>query len=491
MNTTLVGAVLLAWLPAVVILFRVIGPRRAVLVAILVGLLFLPSGQLGLGPAPFAFPVSKGTVTGLGLILGVLIFDRRSLAPVRPRWLDLPMAAFTLDPLIGLVVGVPGSAADVVDAILFRGLAWAVPYAMGRIYFARGDGPGTVVLALTISGLSYIPVCLYEEVAGPSRYLAVLIYQAPVNTITTDRLGGWRPDGFLNNGLEVAAWMAMTTVMATWLWLGGWRPPRCPGWAPAMALLAATISCRGVYGYILLAIGLASALLTRWLRSRAVLVALVVIPVIYMGLRGSGSWDGGLLVRGAGLAGRSGTVDFRLKAEDEVIRRVAGHDLAFGSGNYIWHAGLTRWPDGNWLHALWMGGLVGLSVRLMALSIVPATLALSRPRGRPDGRQAASPSWGLAAWCILLMIDDLHNSSYFMPTALVAGTLVGSYLSRDAGGLRAGAIAGDRPRSPLPVPLLVTVAILVVIELLGRSQRTSPPPPNPPALEGDPRDNRP
>ena len=198
MNTTLIRAVFLAWPPVVVILFRVIGPRRAVLAAILGGLLFLPRGQVELGPAPFALPIAKWTVTSLGLILGVLIFDRRSLIRARPRWLDLPMAAFVLAPLIGLATGVTGSGADIVDAISYRGLGLAVPYAMGRIYFAGGDGPKMVAIALTIAGLSYIPVCLYEEAVGPSRYLSILIYQTPLDEVTTGRLGGWRPVGFLN-----------------------------------------------------------------------------------------------------------------------------------------------------------------------------------------------------------------------------------------------------------------------------------------------------
>ena len=48
-----------------------------------------------------------------------------------------------------------------------------------------------------------------------------------------DRLGGWRPEGFLGNGLELAAWMALTTVMAAWLWLRGPGGPfGLPSWPP-------------------------------------------------------------------------------------------------------------------------------------------------------------------------------------------------------------------------------------------------------------------
>ena len=490
MNANLVLAVLLAWPPIVVALFRAIGPRRAALVGLLGGLLFLPTGQVRLGPEPFAFPVDKWNVTGLGLLLGALIFDRRSLVRARPGRLDLPMALYYLSPLIGLATGVPGSGVDILDLMIGRGLGWVVPYAMGRLYFGQAGGPSTVLLGLTIAGLSYIPVCLYEEVAGPSRYLSPLIYGTPVDELTTDRLGGWRPVGFLYSGLEVAAWMALSTVMAGWLWLGGWRPRLGPAWAPALALLAATISCRGVYGYILLGIGLASALLTRWTRSRAILVVLLLLPVIYMGLRSSGSWDGAILVEGADLTGRGDTVAFRLAAEEEFIRRVIGGRPAFGFGNYIWHAGWSRWPDGSWLRAFWMGGLVGLAVQLLALCVFPSALALSRPRGRPDGLQASSATWGLAAWCILSMIDGMHNATYFPPTALVVGTLIGSYASRGVGGPRAGPMAGDRAGSPWPVPLLVTVILLLGIEALGRSKGPGPPPP-PPTPGVDPRNHQP
>ena len=224
MNIDLIEAVLLAWLPVVVALFRAIGPRRAVLVGLLGGYLFLPVGQVMLGPSGFAFPLHKFTATGLGLLLGALIFDRRTLLRARPGWLDLPMLGYYLAPLIGLATGVPGSSTDILDVMIGRGLGWVVPYAMGRIYFGRGDGPATVAVALVIAGLSYIPVCLYEEIAGPTRYLAGLIYRIPYKETMVERIGGWRPEGLLSNGLTLAAWMALTTVMATWLWLGGtWR----------------------------------------------------------------------------------------------------------------------------------------------------------------------------------------------------------------------------------------------------------------------------
>ena len=428
MNVRLMEAVLLAWPLVVVALFRAIGPRRAVLVGVLAGNLLLPNHLFNLGPAGLPFSVSRYNMTGLGLLLGVLAFDRRTLLQPRPSWLDLPMLAFCLAPLVGLATGVPGSSVDVFDLVICRrGLGWLVLYAMGRIYLNRDDSPAEVAAALTIAGLCYIPICIYEEVAGPSMYLGSLIYGIPAKAHMVDRLGGWRPEGLVGDGLELSAWMAMSTLMATWLWLGGRRLGRWPSWPAALALVLATLSCRGVYGYLILAIGLPSALLTRSLRTRAVLATLIVVPVLYMGLRSTAIWDGRVLVRLATHIGREGTVDWRLIAEDQVIQRVLEYNPVFGLGNHIWnHAGtLTRWPDGGWLHVLWTGGFVGLALWIVAIHALPAALALSKPSGRPDARQAAAPSWALACWCILHMIDGLHNTSYLTPTALIAGTLIG------------------------------------------------------------------
>ena len=94
MNLGLIGAVLLAWPIVVTILFRAIEPRRAVLVGVLGGFLFLPPGTIVLDGLGFPFKLDKWTSTGIALICGVSIFDRRALLEARPGWLDLPMLAY-------------------------------------------------------------------------------------------------------------------------------------------------------------------------------------------------------------------------------------------------------------------------------------------------------------------------------------------------------------------------------------------------------------
>jgi hypothetical protein len=210
-------------------------------------------------------------------------------------------------------------------------------------------------------------------------------------------------------------------------------------------------------------------------------------------VRASGLWDGAQLVEMANLTGRGSTVDFRLRAEDEVIGKVLGRDPFLGFGTYVWHAQGIRWPDGSWLHAFWMGGLLGLACQLAAPYVVPAALALSKPPGRPNRWQASSPRWGLAAWCILQMIDNMHNTSYFTPTALIAGMLVGLHLAKVPAGLEAPASRRDtgRIRPNVSIPLLVTIVVLVAIEILGHLPRSPAAGPDSPVRKAAPPEDSP
>jgi hypothetical protein len=481
MNIQRIQAVFIAWPFVMAVLTRILGPRRAVLVGVIGGHLFMPAGDVTFDVAGLAIPFDRWKAISLGLIAGPLMFDVRALFKVRLSWFDLPIALYYLCPLIGLATGEPGSTVDVVDMMVGRGPVWVVPYVLGRAHFSGGDGPARIAEALVFFGLVYIPVCVYEEIVGPDNYLAFSIFGIPYGEGMVHRLGGWRPEGFLRDGIAVAAWMALTTVTATWLWLGGWKPGRWPAWAAALALLLAAISCRGIYGYILLALGLPAVLLTKWLRTRVFLIALAVMPLLYMTVRATGVWDASILVNSAKLTGREGSLQWRLEAEDEIVQRVSAYNLAFGMGGSVGKATLSRPTDGRWLQIFWMGGLVGLSLQVLTFHILPAALAIRRPSGRPDDRQAAAPSWALACWCILQLFDSLHNGSYFVPTGLVAGCLVGfsTWRGPEAFPEGRGPKAGRTDPRPIPFPLIATVIVLVAIEILGRWKTAPPPPPSP------------
>ena len=89
--------------PIVLVVFLVVGAssfawmdgRRALLLSMLGGWLFLPHFD-----GRFKFPVlnSKQAVVGAALLAGSVLFDSGRWRTFRPKWLDLPMAVFCLVP---------------------------------------------------------------------------------------------------------------------------------------------------------------------------------------------------------------------------------------------------------------------------------------------------------------------------------------------------------------------------------------------------------
>lgn len=466
--------VVLSWFPIALVLVRVLGPRRAAAIVLLGGYLFLP--RFAHWDIFGTITIEKRHVPGLAFLAAVLLLDRRTFLKFRPSWLDLPMLVFTVAPLIGCVAhrfDQLGASADQAFLILAE---WAIPYAIGRLYFDDGDGPLRLAGAIALGGLVYVPICWFETTAGPAWYLSGLLYEIQHYEGMVGRLGGYRPEGFLGNGLELAAWMALTTVMATWLWLSksGWRPLSLPPWVGSIVALilgATTIACRGVFGYGTLAIGLASTFVTIALRTRVLLMALVLLPPFYILARSTGVWDGHQMIQIARLAHKANTIEFRLASENRFVNETVARDLLFGFGGRAPYWTADSW----WVTAFKGGGLVGLVAQYAAFLLPAALVIFDRQRRFP----ARSVEMGLALFVVLHMIDSLLNTAPVAATPLIGGTLVASYLaggSRPTGTNRGRSTAGARrPTAAVPWPLLVTLVVLAVLEVIGRLPRSSPP----------------
>jgi hypothetical protein len=479
-----------AWLPVVAILFRVLGPRRASLIAVLAGLLLLPR-EAGDWLAFGTLTINKRTVSGVALLLGLIVADPRALLKSRPRPLDVPMWLFVLLPLASLAANRFQEPLVSIDQVWKNFFEWAMPYWLGRLYFGDRDGPRQVAVAIVIAGLTYLPVCVFEMVMGPKFYLLGLVYGIEPYGNMVERLGGWRPEGFLTNGIELTSWMAMTATLAAWLWFRkAWQPWRWPAWSPWLALTVVTLACRGVYGYASLALGLATATLSHLLRTRSLIAALALIAPTYIAVRVSGVWDGRQLVELAERAGKAGTISYRLRAEDEYIKKVMEHGPVFGFGGvnssiFDWYAQGHLWPDGWWIHVFRAGGFVGLVAFLLALFLVPAVVALATPAGRSGRASPGAVAWGLALWLIIHMIDSLQNMAFFTMTPLIGGTVISLFLDRENCRTHIATIAREPEPAPInPKPerspalvetpagyaatLAVVAAILVAPELVAR-----------------------
>lgn len=483
-NLVLINFALLVWTPIVVVLFRKLGRRNGTLFAVIGGSLLLPPTGL---PDSWILSLflNKNAAIGLALLTAILVWDHQSLLRFRPSWWDLPILVFSA---LMWLVAIAGQfvAWDIGGLVVSSRVWFPVLYLAGRLYFGNVDGARRICAGLVIGTLLFVPVVVFETVMGPAWYLRTRIYAILPHAGMIERLGGWRPEGFFDSGLELASWMALAATTAVWLWLGRWWKPRWgPDWGPSLVLVLATLATRGLYGYINLAVGLLVVVLTIAFRTRAVLVTLALVALVYIGLRVSGVWDGRLLAELAGRTGRESTVAVRLAAEDRIIARVFAHNPVFGYGRPLGVAWGPEAPsqftgsDSGWLVPLWTGGLVGLAAQLAALLLIPTGLALAQPRGRPDRRQAGSPIWGLALFTILYSVDNLQNLPTFPLPALAIGSIIGAAVSgkrgdrEPAGQPRREGRTAAKPRSsrfaPIPSAIPILAALACVLYVFGHA----------------------
>jgi hypothetical protein len=487
MNQTTIIAAYACWIPAMAAIFWWKGPRLSVPIALFAGFLLLPRVSCEEILPVVGSWINKLTVSGLALLVGILISDGRRLLKARPSLLDIPMFAFVLLPLVSFGLNEFDEPRIGLRQVWINFAGWSLPYLAGRLYFGDRDGPSRLCKAITIAGLASLPIFAFEMVMGPSYYLAKLVYGIDPYDNMVFRLGGWRPEGFQTSGLEVGTWLSLASTVAAWSWMrGGW--PSHPGlaWLPPAALMVATVAIRGVYGYISLAIGLMTSVLSNLLKTRFLIALLALLPPLYIGVRTSGVWDGRVLVELSEKAGRADTVAYRIRAENAYLEKVFDHGIWFGFGGknsdiYDYWAKAHLWPDGWWIHQLRTGGLVGLSAALLALFLYPVGLGLALPAGKSRRSSPGALAWGLALFIVLHMIDCLHNMNYLTATPMIGGSLVSLFRGRRTNRLDVPPIPppGIRSASPPPMALLVTITVLALCEILGSVPRTSTPLPAP------------
>ncbi len=90
-------AVLWGWLPVVLILFLVMPPRRAVVVALIASWLLLPQLRFQIDKVP---DYTKMTATCYAIIIGAFLLDpKQRILAFKPMWLDLPVLLYCLHPV--------------------------------------------------------------------------------------------------------------------------------------------------------------------------------------------------------------------------------------------------------------------------------------------------------------------------------------------------------------------------------------------------------
>ena len=452
-------AALLAWVPISLFFFYRRPARVALLITFVAGWALLPTANFRPTDNPFpywilgvclpaGYFVTKATMTGLAGLLGVLLFDGRSLRRFRFSVWDVPMMLWCIVPLLSGAANhsaYQGALRAGVRGMAYQILAWGVPYLLGRMYFRDNASLALAAKAFVIAGLCYVPICLIELCAGPQLYAHVYGYQ-PYRWLGAERYIGFRPIGFLEDGNQLGIWMAAATLSAAGLWKEhrALRVFGLPiGWA-GIVLFCATMLCQSAGSILFLVWLLPLVLVSSLAFRRGLVIAFAVLVLAFAGLRLANVISvrqlvdsGGPARAAASFLARVGRQSFGWRlAQDERHVRTALARPALGWGGWDWWRNGEGRPWGLWLLAYGMYGGVGL-LALEGLQFLPVMGAAWLPAARDElsyeepyeeeieAARAHSRENGVrlgwAAAILLAAIDNLLNCGMILPLVLAIG----------------------------------------------------------------------
>ncbi len=432
--TFLVPLTLYGWIPVVLILFLLMPPRRAVIAAFLVAWLFLPSGiEFKIKALP---DYTKMSATVVGVLLAASIFDPDRLLKFRPRWVDIPAAIFCLSHFITSVLNqIDGSGFyDGMSTALTYTVAWGLPYLIGRAYFDDLEGMRDLAVAIFVGGLIYMPLCWIEMRLSPQLHVWLYGYHQH-SFLQNIRWGGYRPMVFMQHGLMVGMWMCMTALIGVWLWKSGtvraiWDIPML---VLVPLLLITAILCRSTYAGFLLAGGTAALLVCAAFRVKWIVVCLVIAPILFMALRGSGLVEGRRIIATAKETfgeERGGSLQTRIEAEN-LLAAKARQRLFFGWGGWGRNRttnefGQDAITDSQWIITFGTAGLVNLAA-LTLLLLLPMILIIRDYRVELWSHPFVAPAVVLAMISMLYMYDHLMNAMVNPIFMLAVGAVCGAH----------------------------------------------------------------
>jgi len=280
-----ISLILYGWILVVIYLFKKFPPERALIIAFIVAVLFLPESRIVIRNN---FEINKTTATSIGTILGTLIFHSNYLASFRPGLLDLPMLVW----VVSIFISQNDNNLSVTTPLIQHFLVWVTPYLLGRLYLNKLSQLQQLAIAIFIGGLIYAPLSLFENFKTPNLHLWVYGVPARVGSyLQTFRLGGYRPTIFMNHGLAVGMWMMVATLLAIWLWQMKVLPRKLWKYPTAwtvIGLIIVFIQVRSTAAYYYLALGLAILFAVKWARTAIPLALIAAISLSYVTLGATG-----------------------------------------------------------------------------------------------------------------------------------------------------------------------------------------------------------
>jgi len=422
--TPLVPLAIFGWIPVTLMLFALLPPRRAAVVALVGGWLFLPVAGFKVSGIP---AYDKSVAATLPVLLGALLFDTQRLLGFRLKWWDVPMLVLCLCPM-ATSISTDKGVYDGTSAVLSHVLLWGLPYLVGRIFFTDLASMKELAMGVLVGAIVYVPLCLLEVRISPQLHRAVYgFYQN--SFLLHVRYGGYRPMVFMNHGLMVGFWMAMGTVVCAMAWLS--RSVRHVLGVPIavclIVLVMTTILCKAVGAIAIMGVGLVAVFVVRR-RPWPIVLILAAIP-LYVTVRASGLVAKDSITSLVALvvdAERLQSLQGRMTQEDLFGARALQRPVFGWSGWDFFprdEAGKPyRGVDALWTIMLGAYGLVGLTSFLLAM-LVPIVRFMRCYPVRFWRHAEVAPGGAMALVLLMWVCDSLLNG---MPTPIypvLAGAL--------------------------------------------------------------------
>lgn len=418
------------------VLFQKYRISIAVIVTIMAGYLFLPSiSGLDLPLLPELNKRSIPTLTAL--LFAFFAINRFNKNEMLSQW--FPKGVWPRLFLTGIVGGafftvlnnsepafpVPGLRIYDAFSVILNLMIMLGPFLLAYRFLASPDQHKLLLVAFCIAGLVYSVLALYEIRFSPQ--LNRMVYGFfPHDWRQHVRPGGFRPLVFLDHGLRLAIFFAMTILAA--LCAAKLYPQRRTQFLLAGGWLFLTLALSNSLGALGIALLLASVVIFLPLRTQLIVAAVIGLVVLTFPIareRGIISGDGIVSLAQMISAERAGSLQFRLDNEDILLAR-ANEKPLFGWGGW----GRSRvydedgqdisTTDGYWVIIFGLGGWTRY-LSEFGLMVLPLGLLFYRRKEYDVGPETATIALILSA----NLIDLIPNSSMTPITWLVVGSLWG------------------------------------------------------------------
>ncbi len=374
-------------------------------------------------PVPYLW-ANKAWIAPLAAMVVGISANPEKLRQFRPGLVDLPLALFCLMPVLQRLAGIEDLAPPMWQTIMLLGGCWALPWFLGRMFFA--DRAGRLILIDMLIGFSLLllPIAWFEGWTV-IRLHDVLYGPHPFSHDGVDRYFGYRPMAFFEHGNQYGLWMCCAAVAAWWrARFTSTGPVAGLRWLIAAFLIGAALVAQSISAIALMIFALAWLEFAPWLERHSWLYKLTFVGgavtgiLLLIGLVQpesvgfSSPWIERLAeyLRGVG----RGSLQWRVGRFLDNLQDVRNH-VIIGRGQWSWYHIFRPWDMTSMLIGNF--GLIGLGLVAMMIGT-----AVHRRKGTMP-----APTGSTRYLCLALIGmtvgDALLNTFVFLPALAFMGAV--------------------------------------------------------------------